>query len=152
MTSIWEGLEAKVLQLCSMMLVVKSRLTVTGFGSESSSGHILNRGCPNSCVLESMSERCVLLMKLEPFFSLLTRFHLVSMWKQMSPANYTRPSLWSDELQKQGNIGKILKALCISVSPSPHLQPFHKPIIKLTIGRRWFVPSAVWISVTLATK
>lgn len=70
-----------MLQLCSVPLVGKIRLTVTGFGSESSSGHILNRGCPNSCVLESVSECCVLLMKLGPFFSLLTRLHLVSVWQ-----------------------------------------------------------------------
>lgn len=58
--------------------VIKSQLTVTGFGSENSSGHILHRACPNSCVLQSVSERRALLMKLEPFFSLFTRFHLAS--------------------------------------------------------------------------
>lgn len=58
--------------------MVEIQLTVTGFGSESSSGHILDRGCPNSCILESVSEQRVLVTKLEPLFSLLTRFHLVS--------------------------------------------------------------------------
>lgn len=71
----------RMLQLSSVPFVVKIQLTVTGFGSESSSGHILNRGCPNSCVLESATERRVLLAKLGPFFSLRTRFHLVSVWE-----------------------------------------------------------------------
>lgn len=104
-----------MLQLCSVLLVVKIQLTVTGFGSESSSGHIFNRGCPNSCVLESVSECRVLLTKLEPFFSLLTRLHLVSVWeaKLITPL-----SLWSDELQKQKSRGKVLKAS--QSVPFPH--------------------------------
>ncbi len=57
---------------------VESQLTATGFGSEQSSGHILQRGCPNRCVLVSVSDRRPLLTKLEPFFSFLTRFHLES--------------------------------------------------------------------------
>lgn len=61
-----------------LRVMIKSQLTATGFGSEKSSGHILQRGCPNSCVLESDSERRALLTKLEHFLSLLTRFHLFS--------------------------------------------------------------------------
>ncbi len=56
----------------------KSQLTVTGLGSEQSLGHILQRGCPNSCGLVSVMDRRALLAKLGPFLSFLTRFHPVS--------------------------------------------------------------------------
>lgn len=89
-----------MVQLCSVLLVVKIQLTVTGFGSERSSGHILNRGCPNSCVLESMSEWRVLLMKLGPFFSLLTRLHLVSVGEAKLITPDLRCGLMNDRRRK----------------------------------------------------
>lgn len=61
-----------------LSVVIKSQLTAIGFGSEQSSGQILQRGCPNSCVLESDSERRALLTKLEHFLSVLASFPLVS--------------------------------------------------------------------------
>lgn len=103
-----------MLQRCSVPLVVKIRLTMTGFGSESSSGHILNRGCPNSCVLESVSECRVLLTKLGPFFSLLTSLHLVSVWE----AKLISPDFHCGLMKYRGR-----KAEEASQSaPSPHRQ------------------------------
>lgn len=111
-------------------LVVRTRLTVTGFGSESSSGHILNRGCPNSCVLESVPQRRVLLTKLEPFFSFLTRLHLGS----VGEATFTYLCQFSPDLVNYQSRGKQRKAE--ETSQCLNLPPFCHALFKLTVGRR----------------
>lgn len=74
--------ETRLASGCAEMIDVtfniETWLTATGLGSEHSSGHILQRGRPNSCGLVSASDRRALLVKLGALLSLLTRLHLFS--------------------------------------------------------------------------